>query len=189
MGDERVSRPSIECVLPLTPLQEGQLFHAEFDESGPSLYNMYLSARLSGPLDVAALRSACAQLLARHQCMRACFRRDRKNQIAQVVLREVPLLWRQIDLSGLPEDERAERLEQVAQETRSERFDLTRAPLTRFVLVRLAPDEHRFILCTYHAVLDGWSSWLLLGDLAQLYERRGDATGLPTPPPYENYYR
>ena len=55
--------------------------------------------------------------------------------------------------------------------------------------MRLAPDQHRFIICTYHAVLDGWSSWILLGELARLYERRGDATGLPAPPPYEDYYR
>ncbi|MFI0482827.1 amino acid adenylation domain-containing protein [Actinomadura sp. 9N215] len=184
-----MSRSGIECVLPLTSLQEGQLFHAEFDEAGPSLYNMFLSALLTGPLDAAALRSACARLQARHQCMRACFRRDRENRTVQVVLREAPLLWRQVDLSGLPEPERAERLERLAQETRSERFDLARAPLTRFVLVRLAPDEHRFILCTYHAVLDGWSSWLLLGELAHLYERGGDGAGLPAPPPYEDYYR
>ncbi|WP_192809994.1 non-ribosomal peptide synthetase [Actinomadura rudentiformis] len=184
-----MNRADIECVLPLTPLQEGQLFHAEFDEDGPGLYNMYLSALLSGPLDVAALRSACARLLARHQCMRACFRRNRENQIAQVVLREVPLLWRQIDLSGLPEPERAERLERLERETRTERFDLAKPPLTRFVLVRLAPDRHRFILCTYHAVLDGWSSWLLLGELARLYEQGGDASGLPEPPPLEDYYR
>jgi hypothetical protein len=136
-----VNHASIECVLPLTPLQEGQLFHTEFNEAGPALYNMYLSARLSGPLDVAALRSASARLQARHQCMRACFRQDRTNQTVQVVLRDVPLLWRQIDLSGVPEPERAERLAQLARETRSERFDLTKAPLTRFVLVRLAPDE------------------------------------------------
>ncbi|MEU5880015.1 amino acid adenylation domain-containing protein [Spirillospora sp. NPDC047279] len=184
-----MSRSGIECVLPLTPLQEGQLFHAEFDEAGPGLYNMYLSALLSGPLDVTALRSACARLLARHQCMRACFRRDRNGQTVQVVLREVPLLWRQVDLSGLPEPERAERLERLERETRSERFDLAKPPLTRFVLVRLAPDRHRFILCTYHAVLDGWSSWLLLGELARLYEQGGDASGLPEPPPYEDYYR
>ncbi|MFI0446667.1 amino acid adenylation domain-containing protein [Actinomadura sp. 6N118] len=184
-----MNRADIECVLPLTPLQEGQLFHAEFDEDGPGLYNMYLSALLSGPLDVAALRSACARLLARHQCMRACFRRNRENQIAQVVLREVPLLWRQVDLSGLPEPERAERLDRLERETRTERFDLAKPPLTRFVLVRLTPDRHRFILCTYHAVLDGWSSWLLLGELARLYEQGGDASGLPEPPPLEDYYR
>ncbi len=181
--------PSIECVLPLTPLQEGQLFHAEFDEAGPSLYNMSLSALLTGPLDVAALRAACAKMLARHQCMRACFRQDRTNRTVQVVLRDVPLLWRQVDLSACQEPERSERLARLTEETRSARFDLTKPPLTRFMLVRLAPDQHRFILCTYHAVLDGWSSWLLLGELAQLYERGGDDTGMPAPPPVSDYYR
>jgi amino acid adenylation domain-containing protein len=189
MGDDHVSSASIECVLPLTPLQEGQLFHAEFNETGPSLYNMYLSALVSGPIDVAGLRSACARLLARHQCMRVCFRKDRTNRTVQVVLRDVPLLWRQVDLSAYPEPERAQRLEQLTEAFRSDRFDLTKAPLTRFMLVRLAPDQHRFILCTYHAVLDGWSSWLLLGELAQLYERGGDDAGLPAPPPLEDYYR
>jgi amino acid adenylation domain-containing protein len=184
-----VNHPSIECVLPLTPLQEGQLFHAEFNEAGPSLYNMYLSALVSGPLDVAALRSSCAQLLARHQCMRVCFRQDRTNRTVQLVLREAPLLWRQIDLSACPEPERAERLARLTEAARSDRFDLTKAPLTRFMLVRLAPDQHRFILCTYHAVLDGWSSRLLLDELAQLYERGGADTGLPTPPPLADYYR
>ncbi len=189
MGDADVNRTNIECVLPVTPLQEGQLFHAQFDEAGPNLYTMYLSALLSGPLDVAALRSACAQMQARHQCLRACFREDRANQVVQVVLRDVPLTWRQVDLSGYPEQERAERLDRLTQDARSERFDPARPPLSRYLLVRLAPDQHRFIICTYHAVLDGWSSWILLGELAQLYERRGDASGLPAPPPYEDYYR
>jgi amino acid adenylation domain-containing protein len=184
-----VSHPSIECVLPLTPLQEGQLFHAEFNEAGPSLFNMYLSALLTGPLDVPALRAACARMQARHQCMRACFRQDRTNRTVQVVLRDVPLLWRQVDLSAVPEPERAERLAQLTEETRSARFDLTKPPLTRFMLVRLAPDRHRFILCTYHAALDGWSSLLLLGELAQLYDRGGDDAGMPAPPPLEDYYR
>jgi nonribosomal peptide synthetase DhbF len=184
-----VNSTGIECVLPLTPLQEGQLFHAQFDEAAPNLYIMYLSALLSGPVDVATLRSACARLLARHQCMRVCFRQDRTNQTVQVVRREVPLLWRQIDLSDYPEPERAERLERLSQAARSDPFDITKAPLTRFLLVRLAPEEHRFILCTHHAVLDGWSSSMLLGELAQLYEQGGDDAGMPTPPPYEDYYR
>ena len=184
-----MNRSSIECVLPVTPLQEGQLFHAHFSEAGPNLYTMYLSALLSGPLDVAALRSACAQLHSRHQSLRACFREDRANRVVQVVLREVPLAWRQVDLSGYPEPERAEQLERLVQAARSERFDPAKPPLSRYLLVRLAPDQHRFIICTYHAVLDGWSSWILLGDLARLYEQRGDATGLPTPPPLQDYYR
>jgi amino acid adenylation domain-containing protein len=189
MGDGHVTRASIEDILPLTPLQEGQLFHAQFDEAGPNLYTAYLSALLSGPLDVTALRSACAQLLARHQSLRACFRQDRTNQIVQVVRREVTLPWRQVDLSGYAEGERAERLDRLIMAARSERFDFTKAPLIRFMLVRLAPDRHRFIVTNHHVVLDGWSGWVVLAELSELYERRGDASGLPVPPPYQDFYR
>jgi amino acid adenylation domain-containing protein len=189
MGDGRVTRTSVECILPLTPLQEGQLFHAQFDEAGPNLYTAYLSAALSGPLDVAALRSACAQVLARHQSLRACFRQDRTGRIVQVVRREVTLPWRQVDLSGHPEGERAERLERLTEAARSDRFDFTKAPLIRFMLVRLAPEQHRFIVTNHHVVLDGWSGWVVLAELAELYERCGAGTHLPAPPPYEDYYR
>jgi amino acid adenylation domain-containing protein len=188
LGDLFVNRASIECVLPVTPVQEGQIFHTQFAEGGPNFYAMYLSALLSGPLDVAALRSACARLQARHQCLRACFRENRANQVVQVVLRDVPLAWRQVDLSGYPESERAQRLDRLTADAQAERFDPAKPPLSRYLLVRLAPDQHRFIICTYHAVLDGWSSWILLGELAQLYDQ-GDAAALPPPPPSEDYYR
>ena len=189
MGDAHVTRPSIEDILPITPLQEGQLFHAQFDETGSNLYVVYWSALLSGPLDPAALRAACARMLARHQTLRACFRPNRADQTVQVVLREVPLAWRQIDLSGYLENERAERLEQLTQQVRSDRFDVTKVPLIRFMLVRLAPEQHRFIISNHHVIVDGWSAWMLLNELSELYERRGDDTGLPVPPPYQDYYR
>jgi amino acid adenylation domain-containing protein len=189
MGDGHVTRTSIEDVLPLTPVQEGQLFHAQFDGAGPNLYAMQFSALLSGPLDVAALRSACAGLLARHQSLRACFRQDRANKTVQVVRREVTLPWRQVDLSGCAEGQRAERLDQLTAAAQAERFDFTKAPLIRFMLVRLAPDRHRFIVTNHHVVLDGWSAGVLLAELSELYERRGDATGMPAPPPYQHFYR
>jgi len=189
MGDAHVTRASIEDILPITPLQEGQLFHAQFDETGSNLYVVYWSALLSGPLDPAALRAACARMLARHQTLRACFRPNRADQTVQVVLREVPLAWRQIDLSGYPENERAERLEQLTEQVKSDRFDVTKVPLIRFMLVRLAPEQHRFIISNHHVVVDGWSAWMLLNELSELYERRGDDTGLPVPPPYQDYYR
>jgi amino acid adenylation domain-containing protein len=189
MGDGQVTRSTIEDVLPLTPLQAGLLFHAQFDEAGPNLYTMQLSALLSGPLDVGALRAACAQLLARHQSLRACFRQDKTNQTVQVVRTQVTLPWRQIDLSGCTEPERAAQLERLTLEAQSERFDFTKAPLIRFVLVRLAPQRHRFIVTNHHVVLDGWSASVLIRELFELYGTAGDATGLPTPPPYQHYFR
>jgi amino acid adenylation domain-containing protein len=184
-----VTSSSIEDILPLTPLQEGQLFHAQYSETGPSPYTVYISALLSGPVDAGALRSAWAQLLARHQSLRACFHQDRTHRLVQVIRREVTLPWRQVDLSRYPEPERTERLHQLTQEARSVRFDFTKAPLIRFMLVRLAPDQYRFIQTSHHVIMDAWSAWLLLAELSELYERRGDTTGLPAPQPFQEYYR
>jgi amino acid adenylation domain-containing protein len=189
MGDGRVTGSSIEDVLPLTPLQAGLLFHAQFDEAGPNLYTMQLSALLSGPVDVGALRAACARLLDRHQSLRASFRQDKANRTVQVVRRQVPLPWRQIDLSGSTEQDAAMRLERLTYEAQAERFDFTKAPLIRFMLVRLAPERYRFIVTNHHVVLDGWSAQVLLRELFFLYATAGDPTGLPTPPPYQNFFR
>jgi amino acid adenylation domain-containing protein len=188
MGNGHVTSTSVEEILPLTPLQEGLLFHAQLAEDGPALYTMQLSALLSGPLDVAALRSACGQLLARHQSLRACFRQDKSNKTVQVVRREVALPWRQVDLSACDDELRGQRLEELTLEAQSARFDFTKAPLMRFLLVRLAPDQHRFIVTNHHVVVDGWSASVLLDELSELYRRSGDATGMPAPPPYRLFY-
>jgi amino acid adenylation domain-containing protein len=180
---------SVEDVLPLTPLQEGLLFHARFDESGPDVYTMQLSALLSGPLDVAALRASCAELVARHQALRTCFRQDRANRTVQVVRRAVPLAWRQVDLSGLAEPDRGTRLAELLRAAQAERFDLAKPPLLRFLLVRLGADTHRLVVTNHHIVVDGWSTAVLTAELFQLYARGGDGTGLPVPRSYRDFFQ
>ncbi|MGH3863065.1 amino acid adenylation domain-containing protein [Actinokineospora sp.] len=179
---------TIDDVLPLTPLQEGLLFHARFDESGPDVYTMQFSALLEGPLDVAALRASCAELLARHQSLRACFRQDREDRTVQVVRRQVALPWRQVDLSGHDDTEQAARLAELSRAAQGDRFDLSRPPLLRFLLVRLSSDRHRFIVTNHHIVVDGWSTSVLIKELFQLYARGGDGTGLPAPTAYREFY-
>lgn len=180
---------SVEDVLPLTPLQEGLLFYAQFDESAPDVYTMQFSALLSGPLDVAALRRSCAELMTRHQALRACFRQDRNDRTVQVIRREVALAWRQVDLSGYDETERAARLELLRQRAHAERFDLSRPPLIRFMLVRLGRERHRLVVTNHHIVVDGWSTSVLSRELFQLYACGGDGTGLPQPPPVRGFFQ
>src|SRR6185437_10943570 len=48
--------PQLEDVLPLSPLQEGLLFHALYDAKAPDVYTVQLVLALAGPLDSGALR-------------------------------------------------------------------------------------------------------------------------------------
>jgi hypothetical protein len=93
-------RPHIDDVLPLTPLQEGLLFHALYDKRALDVYNVQFALRLEGALDVPALRNACAGLLRRHGNLRVAFRSLRDGRPVQVVPSAVPLPWEEADLTG-----------------------------------------------------------------------------------------
>ena len=63
--------PQLEDVLPLSPLQEGLLFHSLYDARAPDVYTVQLVLALAGPLDSGALRQATH---ARSNAMAACAR-------------------------------------------------------------------------------------------------------------------
>ncbi|MCK2220947.1 amino acid adenylation domain-containing protein [Actinomadura sp. ATCC 31491] len=160
----------IKDVWPLTPLQEGLFFHALHGEEDP--YTVHTTVRLRGPLDAAALRAAAERLLARHDPLRAAFRRRRNGQPVQVIAARAALRWDEADLTGGDAAEVIERDRRAA-------FDLAAPPLVRFTLVRQAPDRHLLLVANHHLVLDGWSLHLLLRELFDLY---GGAEPLPAPP-------
>ena len=65
--------PDLEEVLPLSPLQEGLLFHALYDAQGPDLYTVQLELDLAGLLDERRLEAAMHALVQRHSSLRAGF--------------------------------------------------------------------------------------------------------------------
>ncbi|WP_062209689.1 non-ribosomal peptide synthetase [Streptomyces sp. NBRC 109706] len=182
-----MSKSDIEAVLPLTPLQEGLLFHALYDEQGPDLYTTQLSIDLRGTLDTATLRTAAEAVLRRHANLRVGFRHEKLVKPLQIVLGTVRLPWQETDLTELDESAAHAEAARIADEERNHRFDLSRPPLLRFVVLRLAPDLHRVILTNHHILLDGWSIPLLMRELFTLYASGGDLSVLPPVTPYRNY--
>ncbi len=176
-----------EDVLPLSPLQEGLLFHALSEEQGVDIYQTQLELYLRGPLDARALRSSAQGLLRRHPSLRAGFRQRRDGRPIQVVHHTVELPWRELDLSGVSPELRDAELSGYLAADRAHRFDLTRPPLLRFTLVRLSPDTHCLVLANHHILLDGWSLSILVGELFTLYSRDGDLAVLPPVTPHQDY--
>ncbi|MFE7231397.1 amino acid adenylation domain-containing protein [Streptomyces sp. NPDC057596] len=180
---EAADPEQLEDVLPLTPLQEGLLFHAQFDENSPDVYNIQIAVDVEGGLDAPRLREAAAGLLHRHANLRAAFRQQGLDRPVQVVRRGVELPWREVDLSGLAPEERDAELAALMAADRVDRFEVERPPLFRFTLVQLGENRCRFVLTTHHILLDGWSAPLVMRDLFVLYAG-GD---LPAPTPYREY--
>jgi amino acid adenylation domain-containing protein len=144
-------------------------------------YNVPFAFWLRGPLDVEALRAALVDLAARHDGLRTLFL-DADGEPCQVILPTPDLALRVEDLPG--QSAFAERL--AAQEARQP-FDLGAAPPVRARLLRTADDEALLLVTLHHIVCDGWSTDILLTDLATLYAARRAGTAAPLAPVRTRY--
>ncbi|GAA3219228.1 amino acid adenylation domain-containing protein [Actinocorallia longicatena] len=179
--------PGLADVWPLAPMQSGLFFHAILAESSIDAYQVQLVLHLEGPIDPERLRAAGQRLLDRHTNLRAGFGLAPDGEPLQVVVDHVELPWQQVDLRGLPEAERAERLAGLVAEDERTPFELATPPLMRMTLVSLADQRADLILASHHLLFDGWSLPLLMRDLPRLYTAGGDLSALPPVPEFRDY--
>ncbi|WP_345025589.1 condensation domain-containing protein, partial [Actinomadura keratinilytica] len=185
---EELEQAGLADVWPLSPLQEGLLFHALYDEQAPDVYTVQHLATFAGDLDPALLRRSWDALVARHPGLRAGFRRPTgAEQYVQAVVPEATVPWHEADLSGLGLDEARVESQRLAADERRRRFDVAAPPLIRVLLVKLGADRYRMVVTMHHLVLDGWSLPVLMSELWQVYEAGGDTSALPPVVPYRGY--
>ena len=172
VGNDR----GVEDVYPLTPMQEGMLFHTLY-APGSGVYVEQSSFMLDGPLDVEALERAWQGAAARHEALRAGFAWEGAHRPLQLVRREVTVPFRRTDWSGLDAAERGTRLAEHLSQDRARGFDLAAAPLMRLTLFRLGVEEHLLLWTYHHLILDGWSLAVIFRDVLALYSAhaRGEA--------------
>ncbi|MBB2940136.1 nonribosomal peptide synthetase CepC [Amycolatopsis bartoniae] len=180
-------RSSVEDVWPLSPLQEGMLYHTALDGDGPDTYTVQSVYGIDGPLDAARLKASWQALLDRHAALRACFRYVSGAQMVQVVVRDAELPWRETDLSGLPEDLAESEVDRLAADELGERLRIDVAPLMKLHLIRLGPERHRLVHTLHHVLTDGWSAPIMHRELSAIYAAGADASGLPATASYRDY--
>ena len=176
---------AVEDVYPLTPMQQGMLFHTLLDSG--SAYVEQMSWKVTR-LDVYAFQQAWDALSARHAILRSAIVLQ-DGQHLQAVHREARPKWELIDLRSLSSEEKRRRIEDILRADRAREFELDRAPLLRLSLLRTAEDEDIFFFSHHHALFDGWSMPLLLDELLVLYKAACDGISaeLPAVVPFRNY--
>ncbi|MFB1485371.1 amino acid adenylation domain-containing protein, partial [Corallococcus sp. RDP092CA] len=158
-------------------------------EPDSAFYNIPLSIRLEGALDVAALEQAFTELVRRHESLRTTFP-TREGQPAQVVQPAAPFPLGLVDLSGLPEAEREAEALRLANEEAQRPFRLDTGPLLRVQVLKLDAEQHVMLATMHHIVSDGWSMGVLVREMAAFYEAfaTGRTPSLPElPVQYADY--
>ena len=179
-----------EDVYPLTPFQQGMLFHV-LDTPEAGVYLNQQRYTLRGELDLAAFKQALQGVMDRHQILRTAFVLAAPGGPLQVVFRKLKLPWTMHDWSDLSPEQSAERLEAFLQADYQSGFDLQRAPLTRINLIRVEPDLYEFIWSFHLLLMDGWSMQVMLRELLALYHGlvSGEPVDLEPPIPYRNFIK
>ncbi|HVT17773.1 MAG TPA: amino acid adenylation domain-containing protein [Thermoanaerobaculia bacterium] len=179
---------AVEDVYPLSPLQQGLLFHDLLDPSAAS-YVEQVTWTLRGALDLAAFAGAWKRAMARHAVLRTAFRWHGLEEPLQIVFAEVLLPLEYADWSGLAVADREARLAALAREDRRRGFELQRPPLLRLRLRRCGEQTVRCIWTFHHLLLDGWSLPILLGELGAAYAalRQGEEPLPGAAPPFRDY--
>ncbi|HEX7239391.1 MAG TPA: non-ribosomal peptide synthase/polyketide synthase, partial [Longimicrobiaceae bacterium] len=158
-------------------------------EPGSAAYNMPYALRLRGALDPAVLRRSLDALVRRHEALRTVFAEEDGVPV-QVVRDAAPVGVGTVDLRRLPAEAREGAARRLAGEEALRPFDLARGPLLRSTLLRLGEREHLLCFTLHHIVSDGWSTGVLVREVAALYGAlaRGEAPELPElPVQYADY--
>ncbi|HEU4457453.1 MAG TPA: amino acid adenylation domain-containing protein [Longimicrobium sp.] len=178
----------VEDVYPLTPIQEGILFHTLLEE-GSGVYVSQLAFDLVGDVDDEALANAWDAAVRLHPALRTAFLWEGVEPAVQVVRRGVSIPFvheRWLDAGA---DEREARFAAFLARDRARGFDLRRAPPLRLALFRTGERERRMVWTQHHALIDGWSVPRVLADVAAFYDAltRGGPPPRREARPYRDY--
>ncbi len=180
--------PQLEQRYRLSPTQEGMLFHhLHGGDTGIDLEQIVCT--LPERVDAEALRLAWDEVSRGHPELRARFRWEGVELPVQEIDPDRSLLFETEDWSGAPTAERYPRLERFLAEDRRRGFDLAAGPLFRLRLFRLEEADFRLVWSFHHALLDGRSFSLVLGEALDLYDARidGRAASCSTPRPFAEF--
>jgi amino acid adenylation domain-containing protein len=159
--------PGGSTVAPVSLAQRRLWFLAEAT-AGSAAYNVPLSARLAGRLEHGAMQRALAEIVHRHEALRTTFA-DVDGAPVQMIADRIELPLPLVDLTNLPRREREEEARRLGRQLARDPFHLSRPPLVRAQLVRLADEEHVLLLCAHHILLDSGSMDVFVHELGTLY--------------------
>ncbi|MET0390605.1 MAG: condensation domain-containing protein, partial [Polyangiales bacterium] len=162
-------RANVSDIFPLSALQEGMLFHSLLDpESG--VYTLQDCYRLRGEIDPTAFLAAWQRVVDAHPTLRTSFVWQTQRKPLQVVHAQVKVPAVFVDLCHLEPGAQETEIQALLASEAARPFDLTRPPLIRFQLVKLAADRYVFLRTFHHILMDAWSVALTTVDFVQAYE-------------------
>jgi fengycin family lipopeptide synthetase D len=183
-----IAKENLKNIYPLSPMQEGMLFHSIFDPESTAYFEQ-VSYRLAGALDVKLFRQSWNELFKHHDILRTVFIYEKAPRPLQLVLKNGEVEFSFEDIQNHNADRQEQFLEDYRQKDRMRKFNLSRDTLTRIAVFQLREHGYEVIWSFHHILMDGWSAGILIGELLEAYQSllKLRNHNLPGRVPYNTY--
>ncbi|OLP65656.1 Linear gramicidin synthase subunit D [Bacillus pumilus] len=180
----------VEDVYPLSPMQQGMLFHALLDQASQAYFGQ-VHMTLEGLTDGEIYEQAWNLLVQRHSILRTRFAWEGLKEPVQLIRSEGSIHLTQHDVRHLSEQDQQDAIEQYLQSDRLRDFNLEHVdePLIRITLFRCGDQRCTFVFSFHHILIDGWSLFSFIGESFALYRSLADERemNLPAVRPYKDF--
>ncbi|MGD2093241.1 MAG: amino acid adenylation domain-containing protein, partial [Candidatus Aminicenantes bacterium] len=188
---DRLSKQyALEDLYPLSPMQEGMLFHALYDrDRDSSAYFQQTSYQLHGELKVPLVEKSLNQLFKRHEILRTVFIHEGLDRPIQLVLKERQADFFYKDIREMAGGKREIFIKEFKEKDRQRSFELSWDVLMRLAVLQTDDTEYEFIWSFYHILMDGWCLGILISDFFEIYNSylKNRTCQLPAVKPYRTY--
>jgi len=179
---------NIQDIYPLSPMQQGMLFHSIFAPD-TDVYAEQMACKLTGNLNIDAFKKAWEKVVERHDILRTAFVWEELEEPLQVVYKSADIPFSVQDWRDLSPIDQEKALEEFMRKDRKSGLDLSDAPLMRFSLMRLDESAWYFVWTHHHLLFDGWALPVILREVFLFYENFDQGKDIQLPParPYREY--
>ncbi|OJW54632.1 MAG: hypothetical protein BGO67_05225 [Alphaproteobacteria bacterium 41-28] len=186
--DSLFNQRNIQDLYPIVPIQSGLLFQYQLNPNSDAYFVQGIFEIDNLP-NVQHLKQAWQTILERYECLRSSFAYKTLSSPVQIIHKSVDILWREVDISHLTQEEQEKTLEDTILQERHEGFDIQSPPLLRFNLLRRRQNNYYLIWNQHHLLTDGWSMPIILSEVTKIYESLENNTPLSfkTRRPYKDY--
>ncbi len=183
-----VEEDGVLDVCPLSPMQEGMLFHANYDKGSETYFEQFAFA-VRGKLDINTFEASWNELFKRHDMFRSVFTQKGSDVPLQLILKERKIDFTIEDISQFDKERQVQRIEDFKVDDRKRGFNLNRDVLMRIHMFKLNGELYKAVWSHHHILLDGWSVGIIVTELFRIYKAfiNGTTPSLQTVVPYKNY--
>jgi amino acid adenylation domain-containing protein len=183
----RFGQGKVQDFFPLTPAQEGLLFHLTLEPDSP-VYLEQTIFEIDGPLNLSHFKEAAEAISHERPALRTVFWPQAPSGALQVVLNDLPPAVSPIALPPVAQAPEGEALAHLIRDLASSELRalsgpkvLAEGPLLRLAILSARREKHFLCLSFNHLILDGWSVGLLVSDLIARLLPAAPKAGAPAP--------